>query len=162
MIGAKNWKEAAENVRFRKISEFKIGKTASGCAFLTDIKLGLKGPTEITIEFRDYMVQAKATEVIISNFNSQITKIGPDYLDVVLQSVSPETGILSKFSSFLGIKKEEDKSLSLFRGRSLRLFTSSQIPLISGNSVIAKTPQLIESTDESLRLIVGKKSPIQS
>jgi hypothetical protein len=161
-IGAKNWKEAAENVRFRKIAEIKIGKTANGNAFLTDLKLGLKGPTEVTIEFRDFLVKAKVAELIISNYNPNIEKISPDYLDVVLQSVSPEQNIFSKVSSFFGMKKELNKSLSLFRGRSLRLFTSSQIPLISGNAAIAKTPQLVESSDENLRLIIGKKSPIKT
>lgn len=159
LIGAKNWKEAAENLRFRKISEIKIGKTANGSAFLTSLTLDLKMPTEVTIEFKDFLAQAKASSLTISNFNPAIEKIGPDYLDLVLESVDPrEPALLTKISNFFGSKKSENMNMSLFRGRSLRLFTNSQVPLIAGGEAIAKTPQLIETSDENLRLIVGKKS----
>jgi diacylglycerol kinase family enzyme len=159
LIGAKNWKEAAENLRFRKINEIKIGKTANGCAFLTNLTLDLKMPTEVTIEFKDFLVQAKASSLTISNFNPAVEKIGPDYLDLVLESVDPrEPAFLTKISSFFGGKKNENMNMSLFRGRSLRLFTNSQVPLVAGGEAIAKTPQLIETSDDNLRLIVGKKS----
>ncbi len=161
LIGAKTWREGAENLRYRKITNMKIGKSANGGGFLTDLELALKGPTEVTIEFRDYMVQAKVTKLVISNFNPDITKIGPDFLDVVFESVAPEQNVISRIGNFLGFGKDGQKSsFSLFRGRSLRLFTSSQIPLASKGHAIAKTPQLIESSDEDLRLIIGKKSVI--
>jgi len=161
LIGAKTWREGAENLRYRKITNMKIGKTANGNGFLTDLELGLKGPTEVTIEFRDYLVQAKITKLVISNFNPEIKKIGPDFLDVVFESVAPEQNVISRLSNFLGLSKEkQNASFSLFRGRSLRLFTSSQIPLTVKGQQIAKTPQLIETSDEDLRLIIGKKSSI--
>jgi len=156
MIGASNWKEAAESLRYRKIKETKIGLTANGKGFLTNLSLGIKGPTEITIEFRDYMIQTRAIDMIISNYHPNIDKIGSDYLDIVLHSVGPKPkGFLSKFSAILGSKTDEQE-YSLFRARSFRLFTSSQIPLLCNSQTVIKTPQLIESSDEDLRLIVGK------
>jgi diacylglycerol kinase family enzyme len=159
LIGAKSWKEAAENLRFRKIQEIRVGKTTNGKAFLTSINLGNSRPTDVTVEFKDFVIQAKVSDFMISNFNPEIKKLDPEFLDVVFQSISQrESGLLGKLGSFLGSKKSAGNELSLLRARSLRLFTSNQIPLLAGNDVVAKTPQLIESSDEKLRVIVGKKS----
>jgi hypothetical protein len=76
-----------------------------------------------------------------------------------MTSVDPNDSIISKFSAIFGAqKKTSDDTLSLLRARSLRLFTKSQMPIISGDHIIAKTPQLIESSDEVLRLITAKKA----
>lgn len=163
LIGATGWREASDNLRFRRINEIKIGRTANGGSFLTEVKLDLKTPTEVTIEFKDYLVQTKAKSLTISNFNPDIKKIGPEYLDVILESVAPEdTTFAANVSRFFGLRGETKKSMSLFRARSLRLFTSSQIGLVSADQLVAKTPQLIESSDENLRLIVGKKSTYET
>lgn len=157
LIGTSNWKEAAENLRYRKLLEMRIGLTANGSGFLTNINLDLKAPTEVTLEFRDYLVQARATSVLVSNFSKEIKKISPDHLDVVMKNAGPkQAGILAIFSGFFGGNNEK-LGHSLFRARSLRLFTSSQIALITDNYLVAKTPQLIESSDEDLRLITSKK-----
>lgn len=137
-----------------------IGKTANGGSFLTTLSLDLKVPTAVTIEFKDYIVQAKIQDLLISNFHVGQKKIDKDHLDIIFHSVGPETGALSKISSFLGIGNQDKGALSLFRARSLRLFTSSQIPLLSNGSQIAKTPQLIETSDDNLRLIVGRNTAL--
>ncbi len=158
LIGTSSWKEAAENLRYRKISEMKIGLTANGSAFLTNLHLDLKNPTEVTLEFRDYLVQARATSVVISNFSKEIEKISSDHLDVVMKNAGPkQTGVMAKITSFFGGADEKIGS-SLFRARSLRLFTSSQINLLNDGYSVAKTPQLVESSDEDLRLITSKKT----
>jgi len=158
LIGTGNWKDAAENLRYRRVMETRIGLTANGSSFLTDLNLDLKNPTEVTLEFRDYLVQARATSVVISNFSERIKKIAPDHLDIEVRSAGPkQTGIVSAISGLFGGKKEA-LGYSVFRARSLRLFTNSQVNLKSGGYVLAKTPQLIESSDEDLRLIVGKKT----
>lgn len=159
LIGTDSWKAACDILRFRKIREVRLGKTATGKHFLTFAKLDLKFPAEITMELKDYIVQAKVKDLMISNFHPEIKKIGDDFLDIVMTSVESNSSIISKFNSFLGIeKKTGDNSLSLFRARSLRLFTKSKMPIISGGDVIAKTPQFIESSDEFLRLITAKKA----
>lgn len=159
LLDANSWKEAADNLRFRKIEELKIAKTASGGGFLTNVTLDITLPTEVTIEFKDFIAQAKVTNLMISIYNPEIKKIGPDYLDIVMQSVNQNEGSLfKKLSAIFGLSKSDNNlELSLFRARSLRLFTNSQINLVSGSYSVAKTPQLIESSDENLRLIVGKK-----
>ncbi len=162
LIGTRNWKEACDNLRFRRIAEMRIGRTANGGAFMTTLNLDLKAPTAITIEFKDYIVQAKTKELIISNFHANQRKIAPDFLDISLQSISPKESTMSRFSSFLGINSTKEKDNSIFRARSLRLFTSSQIPLLSNGHQIAKTPQLVESSDENLKLIVGKRTALST
>ena len=159
LIGADNWKSACDVLRFRKIIELRLGKTATGKHFLTYAKLDLKYPAEVTIEIKGYIVQAKAKDLMISNFHPNIKKIGDDFLDIVMTSVEPEDSIISKFGAFFGReKKTGDNSQTLLRARSLRLFTKTQMPIISGGVVIAKTPQFIESSDELLRLITAKKA----
>lgn len=159
MLGTSNWREACDVLRFRKIKEIRIGKTATEKHFLTSAKLDIKYPTDITIELKDCMIQAKVRNLTVSNFHPQIKKIGDDFLDIVMTSVAPTDSLFSKFSILFGMdNKEEEKAFSLFRARSLRLFTKSQMPISAGDQIIAKTPQFIESTDEFLRLIVAKNA----
>lgn len=161
LIGVSNWREACDVLRYRKIIEIRLGKTAAGNHFLTCASLDINNPVEVTIELKDCIIQAKVKKITIANFHPTIQKIGPDFLDIIMSSVDPrESVVLSKFASILGLSKPNvtDLSLSLFRARSMRIFTKMQIPIIAGNQIIAKTPQFIESTDESLRLITSKKT----
>lgn len=159
LLGTDNWKKACETLRYRKITEMRLGKTATGNYFLTELKLGNAHPVDITLEFKDYFLQAKAKDLTISNFSPGIKKIGDDFLDIIFHSINPNVSAITKVASFLGIEKNDEQlSYSLLRGRSLRVFTKSPIPLLSGTAVIAKTPQLIESSDEKLRLITSKSS----
>jgi hypothetical protein len=156
LLGTHVWKEACDNLRYRRIMEMKVGRTANGGAFLTTLNLDLRSPTAVTMEFKDYIVQAKVKELVISNFHRNQKKISPDYLDIIFESVADHSSV-SLFRSLLGFSNQTSDS-SLFRARSLRLFASSQIPLMSNGHLVAKTPQLIETSDDNLRLIVGKKS----
>jgi len=132
--------------------------TANGSGFLTNLNLNLKNPTEVTLEFRDYLVQARAISVLVSNFSQGVKKIAPDHLDIVMKNAAPKpAGLLATFSNLFS-SKNENLGYSMFRARSLRIFTNSQVNLLSGGYVVAKTPQLVESSDEDLRLIVGKKT----
>lgn len=155
LIGASGWKEAADNLRFRKIKEMRIGMAANGRGFITNVSLDLRAPTEVTVEFRDYMVQTRATKMMVSNWNPKIQKIDDDYLDISITSVGPgPKGFMAKLFG----KNPVIEGQSLFRARSFRLFTSAQVPIVAYDHQLAKTPQLIESSDESIRLITSKKS----
>lgn len=160
LIGTSNWREACENLRYRKISEVRLGQTATGYSFLTKISLQINTAANITLEFRDFIVQTKATNLVISIFDPGIKKIGDDYLDISVSSANPnEFQIINKLASFFGTKQPQEKILnSIFRGRSLRIFTKTPTPLLCESTVVAKTPQLIESTDEKIRLITSKNS----
>ncbi len=161
LIGTEGWKEACDSLRYRKLSELRLGRTATGKCFLTSVHLQIKNPIEVTLEFKDYIVQTKATSLSIANYDPNIKKIGDDFLDIQISSADVNESALSRFSSLLGIKKRDNLlSYSLLRARSLRIFTKSQLSLISGNALVAKSPQLIESTDEYLRLITAKGASI--
>lgn len=156
-IGCTGWKEACDSLRFRKIVEIRVGKTATNKCFLTHAELAIKSPIEITLEFKDYIVQSKIVNLTISNFHPDIRKIGDDFLDITMTSVNDNGSMLSKFGLFFGKKDENNSSKSIFRARSLRIFTKNQLQIMAGNYCIAKSPQLIESTDDPLRLITAKK-----
>lgn len=158
LIGTSDWREACSNLRFRKIEEMKVGRLANGSVFLTSVRLDLKNSTEITMELKDYMIQGKVTNFQAANYHPMIKKIGDDWLDIIFQTIDPkESGLLHRLSSMLGFNKESQNDISLIRARSLRLFTSAQIPMSSNGNIIGKTPQFIECSDENLRLIVGKR-----
>jgi len=160
LIGTRSWKEAADSLRYRRIAEMKIGLIANGGAFLTEVDINAKNPVEVTLEFKDYLLQAKVRDLKISNFNPSIKKISPDHLDISFHSVGlKDRPLFTKLTSMFS-NHQDETDFSLFRARSLRVFTSSQIPIFSGGHQIAKTPQLIESSDDYLRLIVGKKSSL--
>ena len=160
LFNIESWKEACEALRFRKINEIRLGRTATGKYFLTYVYLGIKNPVEITLELKDFIVQARVRNFAVANYHPGIKKIGDEFLDIMFTSVADEQdSLMSKFSSIFGNKKKENElEFSLVRGRSMRIFTKSPMPIISGNDVIAKTPQFIESTDESLRVITARKA----
>ncbi len=156
LIGAKTWKEGCENLRFRKIKEMKIGRTANNTAFLTNVFLDMKSPLEVTLEFKDFIIQTKATNLHVSNFTPTIMKKSEDHLDITITSITNDNSLLHSIGSFLGISSES-KGFSLLRARSLRIFTKYQIPIVNNLTTIAKTPQLLEVTDDSVRIITAKK-----
>lgn len=161
LIGTSDWKSACDILRYRKINEINLGKTANGECFLTNAMLDLRNPIEVTLEFKDYMIQTIATSLKIANFDPNVPKIARDHLDILLRSINPQdNNIFSRLGNFLSGKKnsENEKDLTLVHARSLRIFTNAQIPILSGNQVLAKTPQLLESTDQQLRLITAKKA----
>lgn len=159
LIGTDNWKDACDILRFRKITEIRLGKTASGQYFLTYLNLGINGPVEITMELKDCIVSAKVKNFVVANYYPAVKKLAPDYLDILMTSVDPKgPGFLGKISTLINGEKHSELSTSLFHARSLRIFSKNQVPIMSHNTQIAKTPQLIESSDELLRLITAKKA----
>lgn len=157
LIGAKNWKDAIDILRFRRIKEIHLGMTGNGRHFITSAELELKKSTEVTIEFKGYIVQAKVKNLTISNIEPNKEKLRPEYLDVIIESdLAKDHGFRGIVSSLFGPAKILEKNLSIFRARSMRIFTNKSLIMTSGGSVISKTPQYVESTDTFLRLIVGK------
>lgn len=159
LFNVESWKEACEALRFRKISEIRLGRTANGKHFLTYVYLGIKAPVEITLELKGYIVQAKVKNFAVANYHPGIKKSGEDFLDIMFTSVASEGGgIGNRLASLFSSKKPENElEFSLLRGRSLRLFTKTPLPIIAGNTMIAKTPQFIECSDETLRVITARK-----
>jgi diacylglycerol kinase family enzyme len=157
LIGVKNWKDAIDVLRFRRIKEIHLGMTGDGRHFITSAELDLKKPTEVTIEFKGFIVQAKVSDLTISNIEPNSQKKRPEYLDVIIESnIENSHGFMGIVSGLFGSGKILEKNISVFRARSMRIFTNKSVPIKSGGVIISKTPQYIESTDTFLRLIVGK------
>jgi len=157
MLGVRNWHEAAESLRFRKISQVNIGKTGNNKHFLTYVTLNINIPIEVTIEFKNFYLQSFVKNLIVSNHHPEIKKLHNDYLDIALQG-TPKLSIFDKFKSLLSAKNTGDKDISLLRARSIRIFTKTPAPILLDNKIICKTPQLLETSDELLKIIVARKS----
>lgn len=159
LLGSDSWKEACEALRFRRIKEMYVGRTANGEHFLTEAHIDTSRPVNLTIEFKNYIIQVLAKKFLVSNYYPGIKKVGQDFLDVVIESEPPaSSSLIDQFKSMFGTKvTSEAKAMSMIHARSMRIFTKRPVPIIAGNKMIAKTPQLIESSDEMLRLIVSRK-----
>lgn len=158
LIGCREWQEAIEVLRFRRIRDINTGKIANGKHFLTNIFLNISSPLEVTIEFKNFIMQSTVKNLMISNYHPDIEKKFHDHLDIVVESVKTRpNSFLNKLSSIINPTKEVvNDNISFIRAKSLRIFTKTPTPLINGDKIIAKTPQLIEATDEKIRLIVAK------
>jgi diacylglycerol kinase family enzyme len=159
LLGVSGWREACESLRFRRIKEMFTGRAANGEHFLTEAYIDLSHPTEITVEFKNYIIQVQAKNFMISNFHPGIKKIGNDYLDVIIES-EPKVShsLVNQIKSLFAQKVIVDsRRMSIIHARSMRIFTKKPITLLAGGKVIGKTPQLVESTESMLRLIVSRK-----
>ncbi len=158
LIGCRDWQDATEVLRFRRIKDMNIGKIANGKHFLTTLYLDITAPMEVTIEFKNYILQSYVKNLMISNYHPEIQKKFSDHLDIVIESIkNTPQGLLNKLNRL--IKPLPDKkgdNITFTRTKSVRVFTKTPCPLISGDKIIAKTPQLIESSEESIRIIVAK------
>ena len=159
LLGFDSWREACEVLRFRRIKEMYIGRTANGEHFLTEVHIDAGRAVDLTIEFKNYIVQVLAKNFMVSNYYPGIKKIGQDYLNVVIESQPRiSSSFVNQFKSIFGTKvASEAKAISTISARSMRIFTKKPVSIIAGDKMIAKTPQLIESSDEMLRLIVSRK-----
>ena len=157
ILGVKNWHEACESLRFRKINQVNIGKTGNNKHFLTFVTLNINMPVEVTIEFKDFYLQSYVKNLIISNYHPEIKKLHNDYLDIALQG-TPKLSVFDKFKSLVATQSGGDKDISLLRARSLRIFTKTPTPILLDNKIVCKTPQLLETSDEMLKIIVARKS----
>lgn len=159
LLGVSGWREACESLRFRRIKELFIGEAANGEHFLTEIYLNLPHPTEVTVEFKNYIIQVFAKNFMVSNFHPGVKKKGNDYLDVIIESEPKASHALIDQIKSLFIQKVtvDNRRMSIIHARSMRIFTKKPTALLAGGKIIGKTPQLVESTELMLRLIVSRK-----
>ncbi len=158
LIGCKDWQDAAEILRFRRIKDINIGKVANGKHFLTTLYLDTTSPVEITVEFKDFILQSYVKNLMISNYHPEIQKKYSDYLDVVIESIKNQpSGLLNRLNRFIKPAAEnKGDNITFIRAKSIRIFTKTPSPFVSGDKIIAKTPQLVESSEETVRIIVAK------
>lgn len=158
IIGATNWEEAATNLRYRKITETKVGVINEQTVFFSYCELNIEKPTAVTIEFEHYMVQAKARELFVANRFPGLKKQDPNKLDVLMRSVEEGSGgIWGLFKNAItGPNVAKNLDLSIFRSDALRIFSPRQIQISVDGRVLTKTPATFGVSQKYIRLITKK------
>lgn len=163
LVNGSDWRQAAVNLRFRKIHEIKLGQFENGRHFLTQTHLAISSSVNITLEFDEFIAQTRAKRLIISNINPKDPRLKnnlPDGLDIHL--ISDESGnssILEKLFTIFDSTKQDDRlNKSYFRVPRLRVFSHKNLNFIIDKEIIASTPQLIKVSPGRLRLIVNREA----
>lgn len=160
IIGAASWEEAATNLRFRRIAETKVGIINEQTVFFSYSQIVIDKPTAVTIEFEDFIVQAKAKELFVANRFHGMEKKDPDKLDIIMRSVeSSGSGIWGFLKSAVSNPVAgKDIDLSIIRSDAVRVFSPRQLPISVDGRVFAKTPATFGVSQKNIRLITKKNS----
>ncbi len=159
IIGAANWEEAATNLRFRRISETKVGVINEQTVFFSYCQVVIDKPTAVTLEFEDFIVQAKARELYVANRFPGLIKKDPDKLDIIMRSVEVGSGGLWGLlkNAVVGSNiTTKDLDLSLFRTDALRIFSPRQLSISVDGRNLTKTPATFGVSQKFIRLITKK------
>ncbi len=160
IIGIRDWESAAECLRFRKITDTRVGIINERQVFFSYCQLDLSAPAILTVEFEDFLLQTKAKELYVSNKIQGMIKKDPDKLDVIIRSVDVRGfGIWGKIREMVSptaIKNDID--LTLVRSDGVRIFSSRQIPIYADGRISAKTPATFGVSQKTIRLITKKQS----
>jgi diacylglycerol kinase family enzyme len=157
-IGATTWEDAAANLRYRKVTDTRVGIINEQHVFFSYCELELERPASVTIEFENFMLQAKAKELFVANNFPNFAKKFPDKLDVIMKSVDPKSttlwGRLKKAVGGPGMIK--DVELTLVRTDGLRIFSPRQLQIKVDGRIAAKTPATFGISQKTIRLITKK------
>lgn len=158
IIGADTWEEAAENLRFRRITESRVGIINEQNVFFSYCQVDFDKPTTITVEFEDYFIQAKVRELYIANRFPGLKKKNPNKLDIIMKSVDPKSDTLwGKIRNFVsGTHIVQDLDISLVRSNGLRVFSPRQLPILLDGRIFAKTPATFGVSQKTIRLITKR------
>ena len=161
IIGAETWEDAATNLRFRRITETHVGIINEQNVFFSYCKIGLERPAAITVEFEDFLLQARARELYVANHFPGMKKKDPLKLDVIMKSTDPANGSiwnrLKKIISNTYVVRDID--LSLIRSDGVRIFSSRQLSIFVDGRLFAKTPATFGVSQKTIRLITKKNLP---
>ena len=159
-IGANNWEDAATNLRYRKVTDTRVGIINEQHVFFSYCELLLDRPASITVEFEEFMIQAKAKEFYVANKFPGFAKKDPEKLDVILRSVDPGSGsVWNKLKKALGgstINQAIDTTL--IRSNGLRVFSPRQITILVDGRPFVKTPATFGVSQKTLRLVTKRNS----
>ena len=158
IIGATSWEQAAENLRYRRIIESRVGILNEQNVFFSFCQVDFDRPTSVTVEFENFLLQAKARELYIANRFPGLPKKDPEKLDVIMRSVEPEANTLwGKLRNlFHKAQIPQDLDVSLVRSDGVRIFSPRQLPIILDGRVFAKTPATFGISQKFIRLITRK------
>jgi len=160
IIGSNTWEGAAENLRFRKVTDTRVGIINEQHVFFSYCEIDLDRPAALTVEFENFVLQAKAKEFYIANQFPNFKKRHPNLLDVIMKSVDPKSttiwGRLKKAIGTANVAKDID--LTLVRTDGLRVFSPRQLQIRVDGRVATKTPATFGISQKTIRLIT-KKNP---
>lgn len=160
IIGAGNWEEAATNLRFRRISETRVGIINEQHVFFGFCQVVLDRPSTMTIEFEDFFLQAKARELYIANRFPGLKKKDESKLDIIMRSVDPENGgIWSRLKKIIigaGGQLKKDLDLSLLHSNGVRIFSPRQLLISVDGGISVKTPATFGISQKTIRLITKR------
>ena len=161
ILNTNSWEEAAEALRFRKITETRVGILNEESVFFTYAEIQFDHPTSVTLEFEDYVVQARARDLCIANNLPSFKKKDYDKLDIIMHSVEDNGGgVFNKLKKmmFKPATMTKDVDLTLIREEGLRLFSPKQLPILVDGRIFAKTPATFGVSQKTIRLITKKAS----
>jgi len=160
IIGAKSWEEAAANLRFRRISETRVGIINEQHVFFSFCQVELDRPSAVTIEFEDFLLQAKARELYVANRFPGLKKKDESKLDIILRSVEPKSGgiwsRLKKMVIGVGGQINKELELSLLHSDGVRIFSPRQLLISVDGGISVKTPATFGVSQKTIRLITKR------
>ncbi|MFA5157856.1 MAG: diacylglycerol kinase family protein [Patescibacteria group bacterium] len=157
-IGVTTWEEAATSLRYRKITDTRVGILNEKHVFFSYCEVDLERPASLTLEFENYIVQAKARELYIANVMPGVNKKDPGLLDVIMKSVDPKFDtIWSRLKRAVGsVPGAKEKDATIIRSDGLRLFSPRQLSILVDGRPFAKTPATFGISQKTIRLITKK------
>lgn len=159
-IGVTSWEEAATSLRYRKITDTRVGILNEKHVFFSYCEVDLERPASLTVEFENYLVQSKARELYIANTMPGLKKKNPEMLDVIMRSVDPKSDTLwGRLKKVVGnAPGSKEKDLTIIRSDGLRLFSPRQLSILVDGRPFAKTPATFGISQKTIRLITKKNA----
>jgi diacylglycerol kinase family enzyme len=160
LVNGHNWHDAALALRFRKIKEIKLGQFENGEHFLISTILNIKQPVNITLEFDDFIAQARASQLSISNFESKNSDERQAQLSIsmISEKENDSRGLGRLLNFFEVVQENGPNKLSRFHAKRLRVFSHKNLNFVVNKEDIATTPQMIKVSSNYLRLIISRDS----
>lgn len=161
LVNGFDWRQAASNLRYRKIKEIKLGQMENGRHFLTEVQLDVSGAANVTLEFDTFIAQSKVKRLVISNLNPNQDKTKLDLLDIYMSSEGSSNGsIVKRFLKYFdGNLKDPSLSNSFFQAKRVRIFSQKNLNFTIDREAVGNTPQLICTSPKPLRLIINREVP---
>jgi hypothetical protein len=158
LISGRDWRQAAKNLRFRKIKECFLGCFENGHHFLTSTELSINSPINLTLEFDDFIAQSRTSKITVSNLSGEPSDQDPVLKIEMVSENQAEGNIIGKIFRYLdSASKNPELKKSLFFCHRLRIFSQKKANFIINNQAVAATPQLITISRKKLRLIVNRE-----
>jgi len=141
-----NIQEACEALKYRRFTTVDVGYIEGASYFLTSAEIRVARPTRVTIKADRWESEAEITDMAIYSdltfnfYNSQHAK-----------------GFVDRWVSWLTNNRDvQDKGISLFRAKILRVSGEAVLPVLVEKTVVARTPIVAYKMPRALKLIVKR------